>query len=62
MDHNEALGIQASVRYVLGELPPSLREEFEEHYFDCVECSLDLEATVAFVTTCRKVFQHEAPS
>jgi hypothetical protein len=35
MDHLEAKRIQAAEKYVLGELTPALRDEYEEHYFDC---------------------------
>jgi len=34
MDHSEALRQQAAEKYVLGELPPPLRDEFEAHYFE----------------------------
>ncbi len=36
-------------RYLLDELAPEIRDEFEEHLFDCAECSLDLRAGAAFV-------------
>ncbi|HXH41588.1 MAG TPA: zf-HC2 domain-containing protein [Thermoanaerobaculia bacterium] len=32
----------AAERYVLGELEPAERDAFEEHFFDCVECSGDV--------------------
>jgi hypothetical protein len=60
MDHNEAVQLQAAVKYVLGELSRSQREEYEEHYFDCGECAVDLEAAAAFADTSREVFRHEA--
>jgi anti-sigma factor RsiW len=49
MEHQEALQQMAVERYLLDELAPELREEFEEHLFDCAECSLDLRAGSAFV-------------
>jgi hypothetical protein len=49
MDHNEAIKQMATERYLLGELTPELRESFEEHAFDCPECSLDLRAGAAFI-------------
>jgi hypothetical protein len=49
MDHNAALEEMAVERYLLDELSPELREEFEEHLFDCHECSLDLRAGALFV-------------
>jgi len=36
-------------RYLLDELTPELRDQFEEHVFDCAECSLDLRAESAFL-------------
>jgi anti-sigma factor RsiW len=60
MDHNAAVQLQAAVKYVLGELSQSQREEYEEHYFDCGECAVDLKAAAAFADTSREVFRHEA--
>jgi hypothetical protein len=60
MDHNEAVQLQTAIKYVLGELSQSQREEYEEHYFDCGECAVDLKAAAAFVDTSREVFRHEA--
>ena len=59
MDHQEALRLQAVEKYILGELPPELREQFEEHYFDCSECAKDLKAVGSFVTASRLVLQDE---
>jgi hypothetical protein len=59
MDHNEAIQLRAAVKYVLGELSPVQREEYEEHYFDCVECAIDLKAAAAFVDTTREVLRQE---
>ncbi len=49
MEHEQAVQEMAIERYLLDELAPELREEFEEHLFDCAECSLDLRAGAAFV-------------
>lgn len=49
MDHSEAVQEMAAERYLLDELAPDAREAFEEHLFDCPECSLDLRAGAAFV-------------
>ena len=56
MDHLEAVRLQAAEKYVLGELPPELREQFEEHCCDCSECAKDLKALATFVTASRMVF------
>lgn len=60
MDHAEAVRLQAAVKYVLGELPPVERDSFEEHYFDCGECALDVRAAAAFADNARNVLGHEA--
>lgn len=49
MDHSEAVRLMATERYLLEELSPEQRDAFEEHYFDCPECALDLRAEAAFV-------------
>jgi hypothetical protein len=49
MDHNQAVDEMAAERYLLNELTPEAREAFEEHYFDCPECAIDLRAAAAFV-------------
>ena len=49
MDHSDAVNQMAAERYLLGELPPDVRDAFEEHLFDCPECAFDIRAGVAFV-------------
>src|SRR5271163_1389585 len=49
MDHVEAIRLQAAVKYALGELPQPLRDEYEEHYFDCAECAIDVKAAATFM-------------
>ena len=60
MDHNEALRQQAAEKYVLGELPPTLRDEYEEHYFECEECAEDVRAAAEFVDNVRAVLRAAA--
>jgi hypothetical protein len=60
MDHTEALRLQAAEKYVLGELDSNLRDQYEEHYFDCAECAVDLQAAAAFAATSRQVFEEDA--
>jgi hypothetical protein len=62
MDHQEALQLQAIEKYILGELPADLREQFEEHYFDCPECASGLKALATFVTASRLAFKEEETS
>lgn len=56
MDHTEAVRMQAVEKYILGELSPLLRAQFEEHYFDCADCALNLRAGVAFAAASRQYF------
>jgi anti-sigma factor RsiW len=49
MDHSEAVQQMMAERYLLDELTPDARDAFEEHFFDCPECALDLRAGAAFV-------------
>lgn len=60
MDHTEAVRTQAVEKYILGELSPRLRNEFEEHYFDCVDCAVNLRAGVAFAAASRQYFAEVA--
>src|SRR5215471_14931166 len=49
MDHEQAVRQKATERYLLNELDPGLRDEFEEHLFDCQDCALDVRAAAMFV-------------
>jgi hypothetical protein len=60
MDHLEALQTQAAEKYVLGELPENLRDAYEEHFFDCTECSKDVKALASFIAASREIFEHQA--
>jgi len=59
MDHNDAVRQQAAEKYVLGELPHALRDEYEEHFFDCAECAVDVKAIAAFADTARELLRQE---
>lgn len=60
MNHEEAVELQLAVKYVLGELPPVQRDEYEDHYIDCPECAKDVHAAAAFADAARRVFRQEA--
>ncbi len=59
MNHHEAIQLQAAVKYVLGELSQIQREEYEEHYFECAECAIDLKALATFTDSTREVWRQE---
>src|ERR1700685_1329857 len=60
MDHNEAVRLQAAEKYLLGELPKEQHAAFEEHYFDCSACALEMKATVAFMESARLAARESA--
>lgn len=49
MDHTAVVRERMTERYLLNELGSEVRDEFEEHYFDCPECALDVHAGSQFV-------------
>jgi hypothetical protein len=49
MEHSEAVQLMATERYLLGELSAEQRDAFEEHFFECYECGLDVRAEAAFL-------------
>jgi hypothetical protein len=55
MDHGEALQQKATERYLLNELDPEVKDQFEEHLFDCQECALDVRAAAMFVEQSKAV-------
>jgi hypothetical protein len=62
MEHEEAVRLQMTEQYLLDELSPEAREEFEGHYFDCHECAEDVGAGAAFVEQSRIVLaEREEP-
>jgi hypothetical protein len=65
MNHEEAARLSLVEKYLLEELPPDLRDQFDEHYFDCQECAADLRATAVFLDTAKdelKNFPAERPA
>jgi hypothetical protein len=49
MDHEAVVLQKMTARYLLNELDPDTRDEFEEHYFGCPKCALDVRLGSAFV-------------
>src|ERR1700758_2565140 len=62
MDHEEAVRQNATERYLLDELDPELRDQFEEHLFDCQDCALDLRAGAMFVEQTKVILAEPAVS
>jgi hypothetical protein len=61
MDHIEAVQQKATERYLLDELDPEMKDQFEEHLFDCQDCALDVRAAAMFVEQ-SKVALAETPA
>ena len=59
MNHIEAIELKAVDRYLLNELPPEQRDEFEGHLFDCHECAAEMRATAAFLDAARVEMQFQ---
>jgi hypothetical protein len=53
VEHLQAIQLKAAERYVLGELPSDLREQYEEHFFSCAECAEEVNLAAAFVENSR---------
>jgi hypothetical protein len=49
MDHDAVVRQKMTERYLLDELDPAVRDEFEEHFFDCPDCALDVRAGAMFI-------------
>jgi hypothetical protein len=60
MDHNEAIRSMIVEKYLLSDLTPELREEFEEHFFDCRECGDDVRTGAAFLEHSKNILSSVA--
>lgn len=61
MNHDAVVRQKLTERYLLNELDPEQRDEFEEHLFDCRDCALDVRAAARFVEQ-SKVVLAESPA
>lgn len=57
MEHSEAVHMKATEQYLLGELSIDQREAFEEHFFDCAECAVDVKAAAELLDNARAVLR-----
>jgi hypothetical protein len=55
MNHDEAIRLKATEKYLLGELSAELRDQYEDHYFGCAECSQDVRTGAVFIDNARDV-------
>ena len=65
MDHNQVAETQGVERYLLREMTEDEQNQFEEHYFSCVECAADIRAATRLQDAAREYFfaaVHERPA
>ena len=60
MDHTAVVRQKMTEQYLLDELDSAMRDEFEEHFFDCPECALDVSAGAQFVAQSKVVLAESA--
>ncbi|MFY9977836.1 MAG: zf-HC2 domain-containing protein [Candidatus Sulfotelmatobacter sp.] len=60
MDHDRVVRQQMTEKYLLGELDADVRLEFEEHFFDCPDCALDIRAGALFVEQSKLVLAEKS--
>lgn len=61
MRHEQVVEDHLVEQYLLQEMSAALRDEFEEHYFDCRECAADVKATAAFLEVAREELRRPSP-
>jgi hypothetical protein len=49
MEHELVAAQNMTERYLLNELDPAVRDEFEEHYFNCAACAADVQAAALLI-------------
>ena len=59
MEHSEAIELRAAERYLLGELTAEQRDQFEDHFFGCLECAGDVRTGAALLDNARHILKHE---
>jgi hypothetical protein len=60
MHHDVVVRQKMTEKYLLGELDSEALHEFEEHFFDCPDCALDVRAGALFVEQSKVVLAGKA--
>jgi hypothetical protein len=55
MDHDQAVKSQVCEKYLLGELSQELRDAYEEHYFSCAECAMQLRSAAELIGASQQI-------
>ena len=59
MSHDEVVRARLAERNLLDELEGEERDEFEEHFFECSECALEVSAGSQFVVQSKEILAEE---
>ena len=59
MDHDVVVREKMTERYLLDELDPEARDEFEGHFFECQDCAVDVRAGAAFIDQSKVVLEEK---
>ncbi len=59
MDHQRAVQSLAAECYLLGDMTPREREDFEEHFFECASCAEDVRNATQFLADAKDVLAAE---
>ena len=62
MNHQEAVSAGAVERYLLRQLSDTEADEFEQHFFDCLECTRGLQAGALLEDNAQAIFLEERAS
>jgi anti-sigma factor RsiW len=60
MDHDVVVRQHMTERYLLDELDSEARSEFEDHFFECHECALDVRAGAMFIEHSKVVLAEDS--
>jgi hypothetical protein len=59
ISHEEAVQTLATEKYLLGELHAELRDQFEEHLYDCQEYAFDFWAAATFLAHAKVILSRQ---
>jgi hypothetical protein len=60
MDHEQAVKLHAAERYLLHELSPEECDDFEEHFFVCVQCADEVRSVFTFADNAKGVLEEKS--
>jgi hypothetical protein len=62
MDHTRATATGAAERYVLGDMTPQERDDYEAHFFDCAECADEVKNAAVFLDNAKPLLVNAEPA